>query len=461
MVDFIRVPPDSTGKRVLTMEHEIDGVPVEIQAVHIVDHREPVNGQYVDNQGAAYVRFAEGKPVVDPANRLKVVNSTIIGVYEFTNDGYDDLFFDSERVGGSIDYSSESSFVSLKTTTASGSAAVRTSNRYHYYQPGCPMLVYIVASVGDTGKVGNKRAMGLFDDNNGWFFELSDQIIYVVQRESIGGTFREIRVPQSEWSNDKGDGTGLSGVTINPMHLYTFFIDITWPVGAIRFGLFSPAGERVILHQIENSGAHLSASTQTASLPVRFSNVNYDETAGGSELRAISAVVSAQGETNYTFWRYGGVGGGLRAVSGRTPVLSVKSKKLLPSGEPNHINVFPEILSVYVTGGPVRLELVSHSELSDLLTDATWALDVGSTIVSDYAATAIDDTDPDFWVFASRYAAEGVCNLDLRPYYELNDEGILMAGDGVSSGIISFCVTPLDPEDEIQCALDLSTRELW
>ena len=113
MVDFIRVPPDSTGKRVLTMEHEIDGVPVEIQAVHIVDHREPVNGQYVDNQGAAYVRFAEGKPVVDPANRLKVVNSTIIGVYEFTNDGYDDLFFDSERVGGSIDYSSESSFVSL------------------------------------------------------------------------------------------------------------------------------------------------------------------------------------------------------------------------------------------------------------------------------------------------------------------------------------------------------------
>lgn len=55
--NFVRVPPDSTGKRLATREHTIDALAVQAQLQHIVSGSNAANALEVDARGAASVRF--------------------------------------------------------------------------------------------------------------------------------------------------------------------------------------------------------------------------------------------------------------------------------------------------------------------------------------------------------------------------------------------------------------------
>jgi hypothetical protein len=96
-----------------------------------------------------------------------------------------------------------------------------------------------------------------------------------------------------------------------------------------------------------------------------------------------------------------------------------------------------------------------------LLTDDSWGVDNYSTLDGDATATAITTDDEDYWNFTSFFVNDGITNLDMKSFYELNDEGVLLAGDGDTRGILSFVCTALDPEDTPIVTLELSTRELW
>jgi hypothetical protein len=460
MADYIRIPPDSTGKKLLTSEHTVGTDVVQLQHIHLASCVDPTKVQEVDNQGAAYFRFAEGAPELSGIKTMRTLSDYIVGVYEHSIDAYDDLFFTSEIGGGTHTYEDERSGVNLVVTTIANSECTRTTNRYHYQQVGCPFLIKVSAQCGDTGKTNNIRQWGFYDDSKGWFFELNETTFNVVQRSDISGSVLDLAIPKGSWNGDNLDGTGLSGLTLDITTRLTYFISVT-RAGLARMGIIAPTGERVICHTFSTvSGNYV---VDKLSLPIRYSNKNVGVVISGSELLEIFAVVLSEGYPAYTFWRYGGIGTTtLRATTTNIPIMSVRPKALIPSGLRNTINIFPETLAVFCTGGPIRIDVVSHASTSALLTGDTWTgPDSGSLLDVDIAATAIDTNDSDYWIQKSYYCATGATTIDITSMYELNDEGILLAGDGSTKGTVSFVCTKLNSGDTVTTGLTLSTRELW
>jgi len=270
-------------------------------------------------------------------------------------------------------------------------------------------------------------------------------------------------IPQAYW-NDPLDGNGSSGVTIDITKLTKYWVDVVEGV-AIRIGIYGSSGKRLVALVVPISMQDPTTSIRSGSLPFRFENFNTGTTIGVSELNVSSAVIKIDGDANYTFWRYGGLEcSGKEITHSNMPIMSVKSKTVLQNGNKNIINVFPEDLCVYCEGGPFRLDIVSHYEGNALLTisgsSPTWGIDNYSTLLGDSDATYIDTENDDYWIMKTLYFPVGVTNMNLSYMYELNDEGILLSGDGIYSAICSFVGTNLTGANAI-VTIALSTRELW
>jgi hypothetical protein len=471
MVDFIRVPPDSTGKRMLTQEHVIDDETVQIQNFNLVSFaasglhgttEDHVHTLEIDHEGAAYTRFTEGKPSFDGFNRMRLSQTSMVGYYEFSVDEYADLFWVDLQTGGTKDYRADEASIMLTTNGTNGSKAELTTNRYHYNILGSSIYVIIAASCGDTGKANNSRKWGYFDDERGRFFVVDENGFGVGRRSNITGSPVDYVTYQADFNVDPLDGTGQSAITLDVTKMYLYWIDWSFPANQTRFGVFTSDGERVVCHIVETAGANAYPYTLDCHLPIRWSNIDSGVVGSSSELRAIVAgVYTENNELEYTFWRHGDISSYNKLVNAAyTPVLSVKSKAAWPVGRRNTVNVFPDCLNVYVSGGPVQIDVISHNEVNSLLTNDTWSVEVSASVIGDSTATAIDNASTDYWVTHSFYIGPGVTNLDLKSLYELNDEGILLSADGINSGIISYVAKPLTGAPA-SVSMTLSVRELW
>jgi hypothetical protein len=437
---FVRVPPDGAGKRIQTTQHTVSGNTVETQHVHISDGDNPLYIQKIAGNGSSFVRYNEGEPIFDGYNNFKISNSSIVGVYEHSVDSYDDLYTIDTESGGTSEFSFDTSCVKLITSSEPNSKCIRTSNRYHYYQPGTSIVVLLSVSCGDTGKDNNKRQWGYYDDYNGAFFELSGTTLQFIARGDTSGTVKEMIIPQSEWSVDKLDGTGPSGINIDITKGWMYFISATWPFGVVRFGIYGEKG-RIVCHTIEGGNYTSVPSIETCSLPIRFSNINIGSASSGSELKEIMAVVKCELNPDYTFWRFGDLEVENKTVTTNTPIISFKSKEILDNGNINRVNSFPETLSVYSSGATTKISFCKYTPID--LTGATWDLNsVNGPLMADTGATNINMND--VWKQFTIYAPKDTAiNIDLKGYFELNDEGILLSANGISNNIFGLIGTAI------------------
>lgn len=449
---YIQVPPDSSGKKIATMEHVIDGQTVEMQEVHVASGDAPDRVLRVDSRGAAYTRYSEGQPIMDSLNRLKVVTSHIIGVYEHTNTDYADLFFVDLANNGSATHVLEEASVILAVNSVASSKAIRTTNRYHYFQPGCPVTCSFTAACGDAGKIGNQRAWGLYDDEDGVFFRLNEETFEVVLRSSVGGD--ELAIAQANWNMDKLDGTGPSGTIFDVTKAYIYWLDIGWDAGTVRLGVYGPDGDRIVCHVFRNAGANSYAFMQRSSLPVRFENINTGTTSGNSSLREGTAIVKAEGELDYTFWRFNDLGCDAKSVSDTTPLFGVRARVYLPgTSRYNHVNVFPECLSVF-TDQPIKIQVVADPEI----TGANWVS--GDDLLEGDSASTQANIGENSWSWHVEFCGIGAVNIDLTRIFELNDEGIQLGADNATQSSLYFIASTLSGQPATVTA-KLSYRELY
>ena len=137
-------------------------------------------------------------------------------------------------------------------TTANGSIVVNT--RYNSaFSSGHPNIFYSGVRLGDTGTTNNTRRWGVFDTNNGMFFQLSGTTISVVIRKAGSDTVI------TSFSN-------ASPVIDTNYHLY----EIYYTQGSFFF-----LQDKILIHKQSSTNTVL---TTTLSLPVRFENTN----SGGS-----------------------------------------------------------------------------------------------------------------------------------------------------------------------------------
>ena len=441
----------------------VSSVPRLVPMTVNVGKNDPAYGQYVDNKGAAYVRFTEGAPQFAPFGEQKTTQARAVAVYEHSTGDYDSLY-GIETSGTAVSvYNSASSEVILRVDGASGSSCRRTTNRFHYYLPGTGQAVLLTVGNGDVGKVGNTRRWGYYTDHNGVFFELSGTTFNVVLRSNIGDVIVEERVSQVNFNTDNLDGDGLSGVTWDATKYWVYWLDLQWlGAGRVRMGVSAPDSTRVQCHEFQHSGLLTSLYMQGASLPLRWDNFNTAVTAGTSELKEGCAAVHSEGFMDYTFWRYSDMTtNGMRSIgTGTLPVLSLRSKQLNGANRHNNVTAYPEVCSVYVSGTtPVKVQFGDASP--NILSGSTWTIPGEGSIEGDIAATEMDHT-PEVWTPRnSFYVAPGQCvNYALTPFFETNDTGVNLGADNTQP-TITFTADKLDTAGTASIHMSISYRELW
>jgi hypothetical protein len=448
---YVQVPPDSTGKKLATRQHTLDAQIVESQLLHIVSGDNAANALSIDNKGAAQVRFTEGQAIVSSYGSLKIESERQLGVYDSTIDTYDDLM-SIELVGsGTSTYDAVKSSIVLAVGTDSGASVTRTTNRYHYYLPGTSNLLRISVACGDAGKANVKRRWGNFDDNDGIFFELNGTEIRAVIRASTTGVVTETPVPRAAWT-DKLDGTGLSGVTLDITKVNNYWADYTFSgAGRVRFGIYSPTGERIIAYVIQTGNAAPFPLIRTATLPTRTEVLNTGASGSTSELREVAMSVSTEGNpSDYTFWRNADIEVyGVTTVTD-THLVSVSSIATINSKH-NSVQAYPETLNVVVTGGPVAISLWQGTDI----TSPTWVAGAGSLETSTAGTLGYSNARKILTFFAD----VGVKTIELAKYFELNDEGIHILADGTKE-VWSLTATRLSGSTTT-VGMNMPYRELW
>jgi hypothetical protein len=449
---YVTVPPDSTGKKLATRQHVIDTHSVQAQVVHLADPASPDNIQAIDNRGAAAVRFSEGQPILSGFGSLKNTQQRALGVYEASLDTYDALFTVEEVTGGVNTYDAIGSSNSLSVTGSVGSRVTRTTNRYHYYNPGTSNLINQTIACGDTGKTGNARRWGAYDNNDGLYFELDGAELGVVIRSSTTGSVVHNRVARQDWNGDKLDGTGRSGHNIDLTKINLYWIDYQWlGAGRVRFGIYEPSGARLVCHSYSNAGAFNLPYMRTGTLPLRTENINTGTTGAASELREVCMAAYTEGDfKDYAFWRAADMDVVDVTVTTNTHLLSVKSKSTI-NGKHNSVQTYPETLNVYADE-PVAITIWQTTTV----TGGAWSLTSDSSIDGTIDGSLSTSGARKFKVI---YVNAGAVSINMSEYFEVNDEGVMCSANGTPE-VWSITATRLRP-NVTKVSLNLSYRELW
>lgn len=266
----------------------------------IVGGTNNINQMEINNDGAAWVTFPEGAPNFDSFGKMQVSQQHTLSSYVHTYDTLDDRFT-TELVGsGAYSHLPNVSGVLLSCGTDSGAKVCRTSDEYLIYQPGVSQLLMFTGAVGDNGKTNVVRRLGLYDDDNGLFFELYETTFNLVIRSKSTGTVVERRFPSSEWNHDRMDGSGgvfnPSGIQLSPSMDNVYWIDYQWlGAGTVRFGVYVD-GKRVLLHAAHHTNSTPHSYMTTGSLPFRYEQYNIGPAASTSEMRVFCASVKTEGE---------------------------------------------------------------------------------------------------------------------------------------------------------------------
>lgn len=232
----------------------------------------------------------------DAFGRLRVSNP--LTLFDTQSRYFDHQQFSSNTaVGGSVVYDANSSTFTL-SVSGSGSTVQRETTKTFIYQPGKSLLVLNTFAM-NIPTIGLTQRVGYFGTQNGIFFEASGTTLNMVIRSSSTGSLVEDRVAQSSWNVDRLDGTGPSGITLNPALTQIFWMDVEWlGVGSVRTG-FVINGQFIICHIFNHANIVGNTTTYmtTACLPVRY---EISSTGPSGTMRQICSTVISEGGYSLT-----------------------------------------------------------------------------------------------------------------------------------------------------------------
>ena len=210
-----------------------------------------------------------GSTAYDAFGRLRVSNPFTI--FDSTNVMSKNNLFDEAIVGASstVTYSTDKSTVNLNVDTPTSSYVIRQSKRVMSYQPG-KSLLHFSTFVMDTAQTNLAQRVGMFDNDNGVYFEKTGSTLNWVRRTSTSGSSVDNPVAQASWNGDKLDGTGASGYTLDTTKACIMFMDFEWlGMGSVRCG-FVIDGKFIVAHTFLNANNLDTVYMRTANLPIRY-----------------------------------------------------------------------------------------------------------------------------------------------------------------------------------------------
>lgn len=248
-----------------------------------------------------YTYIAEGDgnvnlygTALDSFGRIRM--SSPYTLFDSQNRYAKDSQFDEALTGsGTATFVANEGAVDMDVTTASGDKVIRQTKRRFPYQPGKSLLV-LATFVLNPAATNLRQRMGYFDADNGVFLQLDDDELSFVLRSNVTGTVSDSRkVAKSSWNVDKFDGTGPSGLTLDPTKAQIVFFDFEWlGVGSVRCG-FIINGKFYIAHVYNNANIIGTTYMTTAILPIRYEIEAKDTLSAAAKLKQICSTVISEG----------------------------------------------------------------------------------------------------------------------------------------------------------------------
>lgn len=304
------------------------------------------------------------------------------------------LLYDDQEVSGTgtttaHDPNKAATVIGVSANTAG--KRVRQSFMRMNYQPGKSMLIICTGTLSNAG-AGITSAMGYFDDKNGLFLQIENETVQFVKRSYYTGSAVDTKVAQADWNIDKFDGTGPSGITLDPTKSQILYIDFEWlGVGRVRMG-FVVDGLIYYCHEFLHSNKQAGVYMSTPNLPIRYEIAN-DGTGAASELQHICAsVMSEGGLQNNGYLRHIDTG----AISG----LSSNTAYAVMGGR----------LKTTHLGASVIVENVSI--IGSANDQAHWELRIGSTVAGTFTYNDVVNSAVQVALGASSNTVTGGTEID-------------------------------------------------
>lgn len=196
--------------------------------------------------------------------------------------------------GGTATYNTNQGLIDLAVTTTSGSYVYRETNKVFPYQPGKSLLVMTSFVMADD-QTNLRQRVGFFGTDNGIYFEQSGSTYNIVKRSKVTGSVVNTPIAQASWNGDKLDGTGQSGITLDPTKAQIFWTDIEWlGVGSVRTG-FVINGQFIVCHTFNHANTIDSTYITTAVLPLRYEIEALNTLSTTATMKEICGTVISEG----------------------------------------------------------------------------------------------------------------------------------------------------------------------
>jgi len=235
------------------------------------------------------------RPQFTNNNRFKIspYQTVFFNTFQY---GKETDVWDERVVGvGTATFNANASNVIMQVGSTAGSKVIRQTKNVMRYIPGRGATLAFAIRL-EQPQVGIRRRFGLFDDNNGIFFEDNGGTYSYVIRSSVTGIVTETRVYRDEWNGEKFDGNGWTGVTADPTKQQMISINYEWyGAGIIQFAWLMK-NETVASHTFENSNTNPGVWCSTPFLPIRVEIENVTGVAGTHYLYQGSNSLIQEGE---------------------------------------------------------------------------------------------------------------------------------------------------------------------
>jgi len=200
--------------------------------------------------------------------RLKVSSPEVIFFNTFQYGVETDVWDTSTANGGTSVFEPSTSSIDMAVTSTLNSECIRQTHNVQRYIPGrASELTFAVRLTMPVS--GIRRRFGLFDGNDGVYFEDNGGDYACVLINSDGSTPTITRIARADWNGDKLDGGGVSGITANALAQQIVCFDYEWYGAGQVIISFVINGEKHTVHTF-NTGNVLSVPwCKTPFLPIR------------------------------------------------------------------------------------------------------------------------------------------------------------------------------------------------
>ena len=234
-----------------------------------------------DAQGEPVLRVDDTRGSYTSKNRQRV---STFSTWFFSTSQFDlglDVWDQTTANGATITHDPLQSAITMKTTSTVGSKAVRQTRQVMPYIPGRP-AEFSMAHRWEVPVAGVRKRIGVFDENNGIYFEDGgNQNYYCAIRSKVSGTVVETRVQRADWNGDRFDGLGPSGIVADPNAIQLIVIEYEWyGAGAVHFN-FVMNGTKHRIHSFYHANRAHDVYISTPFLPIRAEIENIGATAPG------------------------------------------------------------------------------------------------------------------------------------------------------------------------------------